>query len=150
MIPVNYRLTAAVVLLLFHPVCAPAQTERAKKMDYCVTIAVDLRGRERVSMIDLVLENAIVTSIPRFPFGWQLEIENQTDGTVVIFGAAMGSIVQLYGDDLRCLVRIQNRVFDGTTPPITAKGSVHISTGVNEWAVLLNEDQIVLEEIEFD
>jgi hypothetical protein len=146
---VNFRTLVSVLALLLYPMYPLAPIARAKQTDYCLTIVADLNDRERVSVIHLTLENAVVKSVPKFPLGWQLEIQNQIEGNVVISGGAMGAVAQLLAKDLKCLLQIGDIDFDGT-PPIKAKGSVYISTGIHERRVFLRKDQIVLEKIGVD
>jgi hypothetical protein len=110
-----------------------------------LTLAVDLRAnlREEVSVIDLVIADASVISIPRFPAGWGIKVQNYVDNTpTTILGGATGSVAELRAEDLKCLFEIENSV--PGTPPITVTGSVDISNGKAVHRLFLRKGQIVL------
>jgi hypothetical protein len=108
-----------------------------------VTIAVELHDRQRVSVIDLVVDNGSVVSIPRFPAGWGINVENHVDvSPVSIFGGAEGSVVELGLKDLKCLFEIED---DLTGAPLKVSGKIAISTGTQETTINLRQDQIILE-----
>jgi hypothetical protein len=105
-------------------------THASETRRYCLTIAVDLQAnlREEVSTIDLVIENATVVSIPKFPKGWGIKVQNYVDNTpTTVSGGATGNVAELRANDLRCLFEIENSV--PREPPITVTGSVSISNG---------------------
>lgn len=143
----------ALVFLLFifawakvWPVHAPANEITYPR--YCMTIAIRLRQnlREEVSGINLVIKNASVIGIPRFPAGWGIKVQNYVDNTpTTIFGGATGSVAELRAEDLKCLFEIENGV--PGTPPIEVSGNIAISTGEHERRVVLGKNQIVLEKI---
>lgn len=136
----------AVVLL--GPVCRSAYASETKFPRFCLSIAVDLRAdlREEVSAIDLVITNASVVSIPRFPEGWGIKVQNYGDNTpTTISGGATGGVAELRAQDLKCLFQIQDSI--PSIPPITVTGSVHISNGNTERRLILHKHQIVLEKI---
>ena len=135
----------AVLALPVNIVCAEAQGG-GEFPRYCLTIAVELRPtlRERVSVIDLVIENASVVSIPRFPPGWELKIQNQIDSSpTLIFGGATGSVAELAAEDMSCLFQIENSV--PGRPPINVNGKVTISTGTTESEIVLGKRHILLQ-----
>jgi hypothetical protein len=83
---------AGVVLVA---VCGSAHASETKFPRFCLSIAVDLRAdlREEVSAINLVIANASVVSIPRFPEGWGIKVQNYVDNTpTTISGGATGGI----------------------------------------------------------
>jgi hypothetical protein len=133
--------------LVVSPACAQ-QKPGGKFPRFCLTIAVQLRPglRERVSVVDLVIENASVVAVPRFPPGWEFKIENRVDVSPSrIFGGATGSVAELAADDLKCLFEVEDSV--PGTPPIKVTGSVYISTGEHERRISLDRNHIVLERI---
>jgi len=136
----------AMLALLLGTVCTTGQVNADEFPRYCLTIALDLHDREEVSGIDIVVQNATVVRVPRFPPGWEIKIENQIEGTTIISGSATGSVAELNRNELKCLFQIHNAVTG--TPPITATGSVYISTGETEHRLFLHKSQIILEKIE--
>jgi hypothetical protein len=147
MTPAKFGIVWTALALLFSPVSAHQQAGDQFPR-YCLTIAVALRPalRERVSVIDLVVENGTVAAIPRFPPGWQLSVENRVEVSPTrIFGGATGSVAELSAEELKCLFEVEDSV--PGTPPIKVAGSVHISTGDHERRVFLRQDQIVLERV---
>lgn len=113
-----------------------------------MTIAVDLRAdlREEVSAIDLIIENASVVSIPRFPAGWGIKVQNYADNTPTkISGGATGSVAELRVKDLQCIFKIANDV--PGAPPIAVTGSVYISNGNTERRIILHGHQFTLKKI---
>jgi hypothetical protein len=143
----KFGMVWATLALLIGPVCALAQGG-AKFPRYCLTIAIELRPglRERVSMIDLTIENGSVVAIPRFPAGWEIKIQNQVDiSPALIFGGATGAVAELGVEDMKCLFEIENSV--PGRPPINVNGKVTISTGTTESEVVLGKSQILLQPI---
>ena len=98
--------------------CVPAQAR-----DYCVTIKSDARPGERVSTIDLVLKNATLVSIPRYPPGWQIEIRQEVEGDTFIFGGALAGVAEIEPGELKCLFRVQ-RSFDDKSVRMAGSGSI--------------------------
>ena len=115
---------------------------------YCLTIAVDLRADrgEEVGALDLVIENASVVSIPKFPVGWEMTVQNYVDNTPTkVSGGATGSVAELRAGDLRCLFEIESDV--PGAPPIKVSGSAVINARGQERRVFLSNRQINLENI---
>ena len=140
--------TILLAAVLAASACRSTQASDAKLPRFCLTISVDLRAdlREEVSVIDLVIKNASVVSIPRFPAGWAIKIQNYVDNTPTsIFGGATGGVAELQAKDLKCLFELEDSV--PGTPQITVKGSVYVSNGETERRIFLHHDQIVLERI---
>lgn len=147
MISAKFGMVWAALALLVSPVCALAQGG-AKFPRYCLTIAIELRPglRERVSMIDLTIENGSVVAIPRFPAGWEIKIQNQVDiSPALIFGGATGAVAELGVEDMKCLFEIENSV--PGTPSVKVTGRIAVSTGTDERILALRNGQIVLARI---
>lgn len=137
-----------VAAALLAAVCGSAYASETKFPRFCLSIAVDLRAdlREEVSAIDLVITNASVVSIPRFPEGWGIKVQNYVDNTpTTISGGATGGVAELRAQELKCLFEIQDSI--PSIPPITVTGSIYISNGNTERRLILHEHQIVLEKI---
>jgi hypothetical protein len=133
--------------LLVSPACAQ-QKPGGKFPRFCLTTAVQIWPglRERVSVIDLVIENASVVAVPRFPPGWEFKIQNWVDTSPSrIFGGATGSVAELAAEDLKCLFEVEDSA--PGTPPIRVTGNVYISTGEHERRISLDNNQIVLERL---
>lgn len=116
---------------------------------YCLTISVALRSdlREEVSGINLVIHNASVISIPKFPEGWGIKVQNYVDNTATtIFGGATGSVAELREDDLRCLFEVHNNV--PGRPAIIVTGSIYVSNGKTVRQLILDKSKVILEKIE--
>lgn len=146
MIPGARRVLIVCVPVLVSLIWRPTSASDAPH--YCLTISVGLRSdlREEVSGIDIVINNASVTSIPRFPKGWGIKVQNYVDNTPTkIFGGATGSVAELQEADLRCLFEIRNDV--PGKPAIIVTGSIYISDGRNERRLNLDKSQVILEKI---
>lgn len=145
MIPRDCQKIAAAMYLLFGLWSFPTQIIGKEFPRYCLTITPDLRNRERVSVIDLVIQNGTVVRVPRFPPGWEIKIQDQIEGSSVIFGGAMGSVAELGIEDLKCLFEIENDV--PGTPPVVVKGSIYINNNEHERRVILGKRQLLLETV---
>jgi len=136
----------AFTAVLLGPLCRP--THASENPRYCLTIEVGLQAdlREEVSAIDLTIENASVVSIPRFPAGWGIRVQNYVDNTPTkISGGATGNVAELQMKDLKCMFEVENEV--PGTPPIMVTGSVYISNGRTERHLILHGHQFILEKI---
>lgn len=123
-------------------------TQASDTPRYCLTIAIDLHAslREEVSAIDLIIENAFVVSIPKFPEGWGIKVQNYVDNTPTkISGGATGNVAELRAKDLTCLFEIEKNV--PGEPRISVAGSVIISNGKTELRLMLDKRQFVLRKI---
>jgi hypothetical protein len=136
------------VAALSSTVGASALASQTRSPRFCLSIAIDLRDdrREEVSAVDLVIQNASVVSIPRFPLGWGIKVQNYVDNTpTTISGGATGNVAELRSQDLRCLFEIENGV--PGTPPIEVTGSINISNGQTEQRLILRKDQIIFKKL---
>jgi hypothetical protein len=113
--------------------------------NYCVTIKFEAAPHDRVSVIDVVLENATITKLPNYPPGWQFDIKQEIEGNTVIFAAALGGVAQLPPSRLNCLFVVQNSFIDKGAH-LSGKGS--LSFGIEpQTHLVLRPDQFRFDKV---
>lgn len=77
------------------------------------------------------------------PIGWEIEIDNKTEGDATVFGAVHGDVARLGPDEARCLVEIEDLSID-TGMPMSISGKMTIGTTLDEQEIALTANNIVL------
>lgn len=68
----------------------------AKTQTYCLSfINLKILPMERLSQFDLHFKSAIVTSFPRVPVGWRIEIDNEANWMTSVSGVAIEQAADL-------------------------------------------------------
>lgn len=148
MIRSDVCLFAIGLLLSTNSVAGGRSAENPKFTSYCLTIELDRRDHDRVSVLNAVLKNATIIAVPRYPPGWQFDIKQEVEGDTVIFGAALAGVAQLDPSQLKCLVMVQNSFVDKQA---ILSGTGTISFGIEpQTQIVLRPDQFRFDKVRME